>query len=73
MEGIKSLGFNPEMPLYHLPLTGRRQTSNTAGVVSIQIETVNQTGRCFSTLQAIKPWTRDNYGPIYVPKKALNW
>ena len=70
-EGIKSLGFNPEMPLYHLPLTQAAYNTllNTAGVVSIQIETVNQTGDVFP-LAGNKPWTRDNYGPIYIPKKG---
>lgn len=70
-EGIKSLGFNPEMPLYHLPLTEAAYNTlrNTAGVVNIQIETLNQTGDVFP-LGGNKPWTRDNYGPLYIPKKG---
>lgn len=70
-DGIKSLGFNPEMPLYHLPLTETAYNTlrNTAGVVNIKIETSNQPGDVFP-LGGNKPWTRDNYGPLYIPKKG---
>ncbi len=70
-EGIKSLGFNPEMPLYHLPLTEAAYNTlrNTSGVVNIQLETSNQPGDVFP-LGGNKPWTRDNYGPLYIPKKG---
>lgn len=70
-DGIKSLGFNPEMPLYHLPLTEAAYNTlrNTAGVVNIKIETSNQPGDVFP-LGGNKLWTRDNYGPLYIPKKG---
>lgn len=70
-EGIKSLGFDSNLPLYHLPLS--EATYNklliTAGVVKIQIETADQPGDVFP-LGGGKSWTRDNYGPIYIPKKG---
>ncbi len=70
-EGIKSLGFDPNLPLYHLPLTEAAYSKllNTAGVVKIQIETADQPGDVFP-LGGGKMWTRDNYGPIYIPKKG---
>lgn len=70
-EGIKSLGFDPNLPLYHLPLTEAAYSKllNTAGVVKIQIETADQPGDVFP-LGGGKTWTRDNYGPIYIPKKG---
>jgi len=70
-EGIKSLGFDPNLPLYHLPLTeaAYNKLLNTAGVVKIQIETADQPGDVFP-LGGGKTWTRDNYGPIYIPKKG---
>lgn len=70
-EGIKSLGFDPNLPLYHLPLSeaAYNKLLNTAGVVKIQIETADQPGDVFP-LGGGKSWTRDNYGPIYIPKKG---
>lgn len=69
--GIKSIGFDPNYPLYHLPLTmeAYKTLKSTAGVLKIQIEAA-QTGDVYP-LGAAKNWSRDNYGPLYVPKKGV--
>lgn len=69
-EGIKSLGFNPEFPLYHFPLTksNYEKLLNTPGVSSIKIEE-SIPGDVYP-LGAKTNWSRDNYGPIYIPKKG---
>jgi signal peptidase I len=69
-EGIKSLGFDPQYPLYHFPMTKEvyNAISKTPGVLKIKIEE-SQVGEVFP-LGDTKLWTRDNYGPIYIPKKG---
>jgi signal peptidase I len=69
-EGIRSLGFDPQYPLYHFPLTQEALSviSKTAGVTKISIETA-QAGDVYP-LGNSYGWTRDNYGPIYIPKKG---
>ncbi|OIP84792.1 MAG: S26 family signal peptidase [Porphyromonadaceae bacterium CG2_30_38_12] len=69
-EGIKSLGFNPELPLYHMPLTNAafEKLRATAGVTSIKIEE-SSAGDVFP-LGDNKGWTRDNFGPLYIPRKG---
>jgi signal peptidase I len=69
-EGIKSLGFDPQYPLYHFPMTREvyDAISKTAGVIRIKIED-SQSGDVFP-LGDTKGWSRDNYGPIYIPKKG---
>lgn len=70
-QGIKHLGFDPNYPLYHLPLTQEAYTAllNTQGVSKIQIETWGETLGLYPLGNSYK-WTRDNYGPIYIPKKG---
>ncbi len=69
-EGIRSLGFNPEFPLYHFPLTheAKEKLAKTTGVLKIMIEE-SIPGDVFP-LGAKTNWSRDNYGPIYIPKKG---
>jgi signal peptidase I len=69
-EGIKSMGFDPNYSIYHLPLTKQayQTIKNTAGVLKIIIEGA-QTGDVYP-LGSAKNWSRDNYGPLYVPKKG---
>ena len=70
-EGIKNLGFDPNYPLYHLPLTQEAYNTlkNTAGVISMKVEDNYDTNAVFP-LGKKYGWTRDNYGPIYIPKKG---
>jgi len=69
-EGIKSLGFDPQYPLYHFPMTKNVYDviSKTPAVLKIKIGDA-QSGDVFP-LGDTKGWTRDNYGPIYIPKKG---
>ncbi len=69
-EGIKSLGFDPQYPLYHFPMTREvyDKISKTPGVIKIKIED-SQPGDVFP-LGDTKGWSRDNYGPIYIPRKG---
>lgn len=70
-EGIKTMGFDPNYSLYHFPLTQQAYETlkNTSGVLKIQIEGA-QHGDVYP-LGAAKNWSRDNYGPLYVPKKGV--
>lgn len=69
-EGIKSLGFDPRYPLYHLPLTSEAYNTiaNAPGVTKIAIEHPQPT-ETFPIGNAYG-WDRDNYGPLYIPKKG---
>lgn len=69
-EIISYLGFNPEFPLYHFPLTkaAKEKLASTAGVTKISIEEA-MPGDVFP-LGSKTNWGRDNYGPIYIPKKG---
>lgn len=70
-DGIKNLGFDPNYPLYHLPLTQEAYNTlkNTTGVISMKVEDSYDTHGVFP-LGNKYGWTRDNYGPIYIPKKG---
>jgi len=69
-EGIKSLGFNPSYPLYHLTLTNeaKEKLAKAPGVIKISIEETIP-GDVFPRGTKTN-WGRDNYGPIYIPKKG---
>jgi len=70
-EGIKSLGLDPNLPVYHFPM--KEETYNKlkeiTGVKKIVIESMNKPGDVFP-LGGHKSWSRDNYGPIWIPKKG---
>ena len=69
-EGIKSLGLDPNFPIYHFPL--KEETYNKlkeiSGVKKIIIEPTF--AKDVFPLGGNKNWTRDNYGPIWIPKKG---
>jgi len=69
-EGIKSLGFDPQYPLYHFPMTKEvyNAISKTPGVLKIKIEE-SEVGDVFP-IGDTKNWSRDNFGLIYIPKKG---
>jgi signal peptidase I len=69
-EGIKSLGFDPNLPVYHFPLKEEKynQLKEVTGVRKIKIETSD--AKDVFPLGGDKNWTRDNYGPIWIPKKG---
>jgi len=68
---IISLGLDPELPIYHFPLTEEayNKLRNVSGVTKIIVEPEQYGGEVFP-LGGGKNWTRDNYGPIYIPRKG---
>lgn len=75
---LTSLGLNPNYPIYHFPLTEEsyKQMQNTRGVTKLVIEpdsafVFHRNDDDVYPLGGGKKWTRDNYGPIYIPKKGI--
>jgi len=68
---ITTLGLDPSFPIYHFPLTVEmmQKLQHVTGVVKIVIEPEMYGGDVYP-LGGGKKWTRDNYGPIYIPKKG---
>jgi len=63
-------GLNPKFPIYHFPLNEEayNQIQKIAGVTKVKIEQSNRFD--VFPLGGHKSWTRDNYGPIWIPKKG---
>jgi len=62
------------LPIYHFPLNEESYTQmqKVSGVINIKIEPpldIERGGEVFP-LGGGKKWNRDNFGPIYVPKKG---
>jgi signal peptidase I len=68
--GLK-LGLNLSLPVYHFPLTEESYTKllQISSVTKIKIEPADFSGSVFP-LGSHKNWNRDNYGPIWIPKKG---
>jgi len=66
-----SIGLDSKLPIYHFPLNEESYAAlqKMAGVTKISIETSERPGEVFP-LGGNKTWTRDNYGPLWVPKKG---
>lgn len=66
---IKNAGLPSEI-LYHFPLTQsmKEELEKDGSVVKIALDTTLE-GTLFPMMADTK-WTRDNYGPIYIPKKG---
>ncbi len=71
IQEFASLGLDSKLPIYHFPLNEETYTKlkSTAGIVKIVIETADKPGDVFP-LGGRKCWTRDNYGPIWIPKRG---
>lgn len=75
LQVITELGLDPRRPVYHFPLTKETKAKLEKNPVVDTIviepaaagEAVYPLNRAF---QAEHQWTRDNYGPIYLPKKG---
>ncbi|MDR3652409.1 MAG: S26 family signal peptidase [Paludibacter sp.] len=69
---IVDSGFDPKFPIYHFPLTedSYNKIQKVAGVTKIKIEQSNSFD--VFPLGGHKRWTRDNYGPIWIPKKGTS-
>jgi signal peptidase I len=68
---IQYLGMNPELPVYHFPMTREvhEKVSKMPGVVRVAVEPYELGGDVFP-LGAGTGWNRDNYGPIFIPAKG---
>jgi len=67
---IVDSGFDPKFPIYHFPLNEETydKLKKITGVTKIKIEQSNRLD--VFPLGGHKTWTRDNYGPIWMPKKG---
>jgi len=71
IQEFAAIGLDSKLPIYHFPLNEETYTKlqKTAGVVKIKIETSDRPGEVYP-LGGGKSWTRDDYGPVWVPKKG---
>ena len=71
LKEFASIGLDAKLPIYHFPLNEESydKLQKTAGVTKIVIESSERPGDVFP-LGGHKSWTRDNYGPIWMPKKG---
>ncbi|MGC3977641.1 MAG: signal peptidase I [Paludibacteraceae bacterium] len=74
---ISYMGLDPNFPVYKLPLTKEMYSKlqHTTGIVKMVVEPDIQTlqfpGYVFPLGYSEKlKWDRDNYGPLYIPKKG---
>ena len=70
-DAINYLGLNPALPVYHFPLNEEayKAIQQIPGVKKIVIEPAVFAGEVFP-LGGGKKWDRDNYGPVWVPKRG---
>ena len=68
---INFLGLNPALPVYHFPLSQESYNAiqQVPGVKKVVIEPAVFAGEVFP-LGGGKKWDRDNYGPVWVPKRG---
>jgi len=71
LKEFASIGLDAKLPIYHFPLNEESyaKLQKTAGVTKIVIESSERPGDVFP-LGGHKNWTRDNYGPIWMPAKG---
>ena len=77
-EEIMSLGLSSDKPVYHFPLTlaMKDELMRTGKVETILIEPYDRGGEVYPLGMihhlgdSSYRWNRDNYGPIYIPKKG---
>jgi signal peptidase I len=69
-QAILEAGLDPKLPVYHFPLNEEtyNEMQKVTGVTKIKIEQL-KTLDVFP-LGGHKRWNRDNYGPLWVPKKG---
>lgn len=67
---VMALGYNPDKPIYRFPLTEEKlqKIKQVKGITQIKVD-LDLYGGVFP-LGAETGWNRDNYGPIYIPKKG---
>lgn len=69
---ITYIGLDKSLPVYHFPMTQEvySKLEKVTGVTKIIVEQDFFNGEVFP-LGGGKKWSRDNYGPIWVPKKGM--
>ena len=69
---LRILGLEPDMPTYHFPLTEEKYSNlqKVKGVTKIQVEPSWLYDSEVFPLGGRTGWTRDNYGPIYIPQRG---
>ncbi len=69
---LEAIGLDPNKTAYHFPLTQdmHRKLSTVHSVEQIVIEPSWLGGNTFPL--GSKAWNRDNYGPIYIPKRGAS-
>jgi len=70
IEQITQSGLDSKFPIYHFPLneSSYREILKVAGITKIKLEQSNFYD--VFPLGGHKNWTRDNYGPIWMPAKG---
>ncbi|MDR1585589.1 MAG: S26 family signal peptidase [Prevotellaceae bacterium] len=71
---LTALGLDPALPAYHFPLTEEMYNNlqKVRGVNRIVIEPSWMYESLVFPVGGGKPWTRDNYGPVYIPKRGAS-
>ena len=71
MNLLIKLGFDINQPIYRFPMTEESKTKlQTQTIITkIAVEPDLLAGRVFP-LKANYGWSRDNFGPLYIPKKG---
>ena len=78
LQEILHVGLNPEKPVYHFPLTQsmREELLRNPHIDTIVIEPESHGGEVFPLGarflrgDTVVRWTRDNYGPVYIPRRG---
>ena len=78
LDEILSLGLTPDKPVYHFPLTQamKAELLRSGKVDTVLIEPEDRGGEVYplGVLHHVGDssyrWTRDNYGPVYIPRKG---
>lgn len=68
---ISYLGLNPSLPVYHFPMKSETlaKIKGVMGVQNIVMEPAELSSPVFP-LGVDYKWNRDNYGPVYIPRKG---
>jgi len=69
--GIEKNSAGAYNPVYYLPLTKEalQKLEKSGWVRSIHVDTDNKTADIFPYINSLE-WTRDDYGPLWIPKKG---
>ncbi len=67
---IAAVGMDVSKPVFHCPLTreAKARLEQMKGIVSVKVEPSWRAGDMYPFAET--EWTRDNYGPIYLPRKG---